>query len=491
MRAPGHWWQGNGILALFSGLVLTPALATAEVRLIPNLDLEFAYTDNAAGAAPGLEDEDFYTVLLPSVTLNANGGRGQGSLRYGLSHTEYQDRDDLSSESHELLGTGRIEVWRQRVFLDVQAAMSRQTIARNGAIAASDRSLGSNQTEVFDYQAGLTKTFRHQGWVVSNSRLSFSQSLTDPLSNNPGAVGTPSDTSTYLVSHVLSSGTRFSQLKWNVTTDFEEDMISDGDEVTDVTAIADVEYPFNRFFAGIATAGYEKLDAGNSSDSSDGATWTLGGRLTPGSRTLLRVEYGRRYDGSYYNGDFSYQISPSMALVGSFRQDVTIQQSSVNNAFANLVTDDDGNFIDSTTGLPFSQAGAGDDLSEVDNVSRTRDFNLSLSGTRGRNTYGGVISWSNNKTRAQSRDQSTRGVNFNFDRELTPKANFVVAAGLSDTTDNTAADSTTANISASLDYRIGDSVIGGATLSYLRRNSRDPTVELDENTLSARLQITF
>ncbi len=205
----------------------------------------------------------------------------------------------------------------------------------------------------------------------------------------------------------------------------------------------------------------------------------------------MRIEYGRRYDGSYYDGDFSYQISPTMAVVASFRQDVSIQQATVNNALANLGTDEFGNFINAETGLPFSTTGADADLSQVDNVNQNRNFNVSLSGSRGRNNFGGSISWSNSKTRAQARSQSTRAASLTYGRTLTPKADMGLNASWSDSTDNTAADVTTVNVSATFGYRIGDQVNGSAVLSHLRRDSRVATSDLDENTVSARLQITF
>lgn len=242
----------------------------------------------------------------------------------------------------------------------------------------------------------------------------------------------------------------------------------------------------------IGSAGYEDLnDSSVDDDDLFGEIWTVGARLRPGPRTDLSFEYGRRYDDDFYSGSGSYEFSPTLRANASYNITVDIEQSAADNAFLFIGQDEDGNFIDTRTGLPIDVVDSDFDLSDQDTVLRNETFTASLSGSRGRNRYGMRLAHTKRTTEPAAREQTVISGSVNFNRDLRPDLNLALNASFTDAEDDANDDTSTFRFNASLGYNVGRTVRASFRVSHLRRDTDANEPDLTENVASVRLVKTF
>lgn len=476
-------------------LVLLPISSSyaGDWRITPRAQSETVYTDNVRGVAEGKEADAFHSGST-GVSVRGRGARLNLNLDYTLSYEEYLEETELSSRTHRLLGSANTELIREHLFVDAQTSFNRVTDDRTGAISNVDRNLGDNQTEVFNFRVSPRYLFNIGGFARSSTRYTYSETVFDPLNDDSDNNDSPSDTSTNRISQVFSSGSDFTQLSWSVSADFRRSSRSESDNnFTTKSGQANVEYAVNRMFSVLGSAGYEDLNDNTVSDDDElfGEIWTIGARLRPGPRTDLSFEYGRRYDDDFYRGNGSFQISPTLRATASYNITVDINQSAADNAFLFIGQDEDGNFIDTRTGLPIDVVDSDFDLSDQDTVLRNETFTAALSGTRGRNRYGVRLSHSERSTEPAARDQTVISGSVNFSRTLRPGTNLALNARFTDAEDDASDDTSTFRFNATLGYDVGRTVRATFRLSHLRRSGDADESDLTENVASVRLVKTF
>lgn len=473
---------------LIVGTVAFCSTAWAETRITPSASVDATFTDNVRSSTEGTEESDLFTRPTVGFRMQNTGGRTSLNLSYNLSADRYLDATDLNEERHSLTGLGNVEIVRGQFDVDVQSSLSRLTVDRGGATSAVDRNLGSNQTDTLTY--GITPRYRTNisNWALSDAQYGFSQTVFDPFGNLPSDQDTAQDSTNHQVSYTLGSGRRFARFGWSGSANYSRS--SQGDSTTNsMSGDVTTRYRINRFFEPRVSAGYDKFKGGNNNTS--GMSWAVGAAVTPGPRTSINVEYGRDFDDDHIQGDARFQITPTITLTATAVHQFAVTQTQISNGLQNLAVDENGNFIDATTGLPFTGSPTGGDLSEVNNVTRTQTYSLALSGSRGRNTYGMQTSVRDETNNLSGRKTTTMSSSANYRRSLSPYTTASLSASVSGTDDNTSDDVTTASISASLSYRLGDNISGSTAYTHSQTDSSGAGGDRMENTITARLQISF
>ena len=476
-------------------LVLAPisSVEAGDWRITPRAQSETVYTDNVQGVVDRKESDVFHSSST-GVSVRGNGARLNLNLDYTLSYEEYLETSELSSRSHRLLGSGNTELIREHLFVDAQTSFNRVTDDRTGAISNVDRNLGDNQTEVFNYRISPRYVFNIGSFARSSTQYTFSETVFDPLNDDSDGNNAPSDTTTNRISQVFSSGNDFTQLSWAVTGQYRRSSRSESDDnFTTKSGEVSAEYAVNRMFSLIGSAGYEDLNDGSvaNDDSLFGEIWTVGARWRPGPRTNLSFEYGQRYDDDFYRGNGSFVITPTLRANVSYDITVDIEQSAADNAFLFIGQDEQGNFIDTRTGLPIDVVDSDFDLTDQDTVLRNETFTASLSGTRGRNNYGVRFAHTERTTEPAGRSQTVISGSVNYGRTLRPGMNLAVNARFTGAEDDTTNDTTTFRVNATLGYDVGRTVRATFRLSHLRRGTDADQSDLTENIASVRLVKTF
>jgi len=482
--------QGGAILVL--ALVVSTA-ARSDWTFVPQASVRTAYTDNVRGVSTG-EEADFFSTYTAGIAAIGNGARVQANLNYSASREDFSSTDDLGGFRQNLLANGNVELLEDLLFFNASSAFSRQTINRNAAISGTNRDLNSNQTDVLNYSVGPTVRFALGPWAFSETRYRLSGTLFDPFGSISAATAVGSnDTLTHAFNQTFSNGRNFDRLSWTATASYSAADTS-GDPNAFITRQAQVRgvYRVTRVVSVIASGGYQDIqDNTIVNDSLTGGTWTVGLQLTPGPRTALSVEYGRRFDGSTLVASGSYQFSPNLSARVNFNETVNIQQTAAVSNFNFIATDQFGNLIDTRTNLPISVDDPLFDQTDLNNVFKSNTLSASLVGTRGRNNYTVSLTYSKRDTQATGREQKVAGGNITYGRRLRPGITMNVNGGYNNITDNLAADTQFLNVGANLSYDIAQNLNGSLSYSFIDRSSSVATAELTENSVSLLLRYTF
>lgn len=510
--------------ALSAAAAVIGAEARADVKITPRVQVEGAYTDNVRAAPKGQEEGDFFSTVSPGVNITSNGGRFQGTLDYTLTSEEYLDTDELGGFSNALLGTSRAELWDDRLFFDASASIQRVAANRRGAISATSRDVGTNQTEILTYRAGPLLRLDFAGVAISTTTYNFSQTIYDAVEETasadaatPGTTGLDiGDATTHTFSQRFESGRDFTTLRWTLSATHDETKrdggggsigggprAAEGESFTQQNVIASGEYKINRWLSGLGSFGYEKIE--DPTIAQDGAQgelsgpiYSLGAKLT-GARSSIRFEAGRRFEDPSYSYESQYQFSPALIFNSFYSDAVSTQTRTGQGAFDAILVDADGNFIDARTGLPFQPNDPAFDLTDQDDAFRTKTISNGLVGTRGRNTYSASLFRTTRESLNVDREQIVTGGTVTIGRQIWPLLSGNVSAALTDTRDDAAGDQELVRLGASLTYNLADDFTATLTYSYLDRAGdgaggglgAGPSVDLRENVVSVRVLKVF
>ncbi len=112
------------------GAGTTPGAATAAAEsprsllLEPAVSARLTFTDNV-GARADNERSDWILEVAPSIAVSREAGRFTGDLRAQLRNVAYANETDRSTSYLALQGRGEFEAIEQFLFVDVDAAISR------------------------------------------------------------------------------------------------------------------------------------------------------------------------------------------------------------------------------------------------------------------------------------------------------------------------------------------------------------------------------
>lgn len=472
-------------------LTVIGSAAWAETRITPTFSIDGTFTDNVRSSVKGTEEGDLFTTVQPGVRVNNTGGRTQLNLAYGLSADRYLDATDLNEERHNLTGLGSVDIIRDQLTVDARTSLSRLVVNRGGAVSAVDRNIGSNQTDTLVYSLSPSYRTNISNWALSSLQYTFSQTVFDPFGNQPSGASASQDATSNQVSYQLSSGRAFSRFGWTASSNYQRSAQEAGSTTNSATASLAVNYDYSRYFQPSASVGYNRFRGGGEGNNTSGNTWSIGARLIPGPRLSANVEYGRNFDDNHIQGSATFRVTPTITINASAVHQFSVVQSQIAAGLQSLNVDQDGNFIDDNTGLPFTPTTQGSDLSEVNNVTRTQTYTLALSGTRGRNNYGMSTSVQEQTNNISGRKTTTLSSSGNLSRRLSPETTANLSASISGTEDNSSSNTQTGTVQAGLSYRLGANVSGSANYTFLQSNSSAAGGDRRENTITARLQITF
>ena len=298
-----HAFAASLLACAMSGMA--PSVATAgEWRLSPTVEVEQSFTDNARSVDKG-QEADMITTATAGIGIVGNGQRVQLDFNYDLSKDIFWDNSDLNTFRHSLLGSGNVELWEDHIFIDTRASISQQSLARSGGITASDRGAGSNdQSMVVNYSITPNFAHRYGNWADTDMILSMSEVRF--LDTDTGSANAQPDASRNIeLTTLLRSGPKFSRTKWEVNG---KRSFSNDDTDRESLELSG-EYAWNRHVDILARVGRETIDnSGINADDSAEIFWRGGARITPGPKSSLRFELGRRFGGTNLSADASYKV---------------------------------------------------------------------------------------------------------------------------------------------------------------------------------------
>lgn len=479
--APRAGW-GAALAVLF----LPVAALAGEWTIVPSLEVEQSVTDNARSVAEG-QEADLITTTTGGINVSGQGRRAQLSFNYNLSRDSFWDNTELSGMRQNLLGAGNLEAWEDHIFIDTRASISQQSLVRNGGTSASERTVATNdQSTVVNYSVTPNFAHRYGNWADTDLRYTFNE--TRFLDTDTGSAGAQPDASrSQTVVALLRSGTEFNRLSWELST---TRTFTDNGSDSNLMQLSS-EYVFSRKLTLIGLLGREEIEnSGLNANDDPEVFWRGGFRLTPGPRTSIRFEAGHRFGGANFSGDASYRLGATTVITASYEEDVRTDRQALTDNLNNIGLDENGQFIDLVTGLPANPNALSFDF--LDQTTRQQNFNISINGTSGRNTFS--LSASASKRTQEPTDVSDSEVSFGarINRRIWPDLDGGLSANVSMITE--AADGNnglTLRSGAFLNYKIMKQLNGTFRYDFLRRDADNDAQELEENVVSVSLRKTF
>jgi hypothetical protein len=264
----------------------------------PGIEVTGTYTDNAALAPKGAEENDFATQLNFSVTADADTARQKTNIAYRMQNIFHTEDTSANETFNQLDARGNVRAWGESFFVDWSSTISQQVIDVTQTLPTNNVTITDNRTtvgtlEVSPYWTqeiggGVQALLRYTGGIVR-----YTDSALEDTNNNAAqfrigrGLGRFSWQLDYVNNHVEF-------VQENTTNIFERAGLDLGYLVTPTTRLT-------------ALMGYENNEfETNLTEPTDGSFWAVGISWQPSRRNELEARYGERFFGK--TGSFRWRF---------------------------------------------------------------------------------------------------------------------------------------------------------------------------------------
>jgi len=436
------------------------------------------YTDNVFSSSSN-EESDFVTSLDLGFKFGGETKRSKLDLSYNFSQDYYANNSQLDGYTQNLIGTGTVELIDNRFFIDGRVTFTEETLGSAGSTSAGERTQSSGRTQVFNGSISPYLIQNFDGWVTGIARYGHTETqFFDADVGN--ASSAPANQTSNEFQIKLTSGTRFTDIKWAWDNKLLSSESDANDSFSHFASTGTSELPLSRMFSLIGTFGYDSFDVTGIDDSKiSGLFGGAGVRFHPNNRTDASVQVGRRFSDMVYDLNMSYAPTSQDNITASYV--VSIQSASSSLADTDIL-DAQGNLIQPNFSL----------TKYVDGVTKSKIFKLGWNGSRRRNSYGISGNFIEREILSTGADEQVVAISGNYGRRLTPRADLNISAGISDVIDGqVAADETTVyNFGSGYSYTFGNGLTGSANYNYLLRDN-NTSGDIAENSFSISLRKNF
>ncbi|MEX2649901.1 MAG: outer membrane beta-barrel protein [Alphaproteobacteria bacterium] len=186
-----------------------------------------------------------------------------------------------------------------------------------------------------------------------------------------------------------------------------------------------------------------------------------------------------------------YSPTGRTSFISTFSQTLDNSERRLADSFGFIFVDENGDFLDDRTGLPFDPTEPG--LSFDSGTVRQDSFRLTMTGSRGRNNFSLSGFFNERSSDRLGTDEFVIGGNASFGRSLSRamRANVNLSYRNTDfdTADGREDDFYTAGLN--LSYRLASDLSTALTYNFTLRDSSISAGDLHENAVSVRLSKSF
>ncbi len=168
-RSLPHW-----CLAVLSASIGSIAFAQ-QTQFVPSVVVTETITDNVGLKRSADAQSDMVTLLSPSILASSRGGRVEGNLQASLNGMFYANGNEQNKGYLTLRGTGRIEAWEKRGFVDLNASVSREALSALGPQSGDTVTGASNQGDVRSFLISPYLTGRFGSTGKADLRYTFNE----------------------------------------------------------------------------------------------------------------------------------------------------------------------------------------------------------------------------------------------------------------------------------------------------------------------------
>lgn len=398
--------RGGSVLAVLT-VPLTVSFAgpaQADWKLSSSVSTGLTLTDNRDFEPD--KESDLILSLTPHFTLRGVGGRSDTAIDYSLSG-QYAHRDTEFDLIHTLNGTNTMELIDSFLFVDSSAGIDQRVIDNTAGVPSRTNQSGSNLSTVQRYTISPYILHRFGSFADSESRLraGYVTSESSELDSE----------TEYEASQRFSSGRDFTSFTWTLLGELQKTSGGDEDRETQTYRL-DTSTFISRQVTLLGGIGYEKIKDDSLSEEPNGIIWNAGLRLRPGPKLTMEATYGERFDEQNINGSIDYQITTRTSFNASYSQDLTTQQQLLLNDLSFIGVDENGNLIDTRTGLPIGSISL---FSLGDGTFRRDIFTARLTTDRGRDRYSANASYEVRESGGDDQSETIMSAGATWSHDLT------------------------------------------------------------------------
>lgn len=285
-------------------LCLLPALAWGgDWKFTRGITLSERYSDNVDLDATGQEQSDWITEITPRLSLRREGARLKANVDYSLQGLVYANDSERSTLNHNLNGRANAELLEEWFYLDASARVAQVLDTLSGGAGQGDGVGIGNTSTVAAYSLSPYLKHRFGSAATVEARLARDEVLV-------GQSGI-SDSATTRFKLSAVSGTYFFPLSWSANYTKEDTGNSVGADTGSERANANARYQLSRKFGLLAQASMEKNDfTGASTKVRDYSYYGFGGYYTPSRHLSLDALYNYSDDGNFLSG--SVTLNPTL-----------------------------------------------------------------------------------------------------------------------------------------------------------------------------------
>ncbi len=504
-------------------LFLLPAASWGgDWKITPGISLSERYSDNVNLATTGQERSDWITEVTPRISLRRQGARIKANVDYSLQGLLYADDSGRNTVNHNLNGRANAELKEGWFYLDASARVSQVLDSLSGGAGQGDGVGIGNTSSVGAYSVSPYLKHRFGSAATVEARLAQDEVFV-------GTAGI-ADSSTTRFKLSAVSGKDFFPLSWDARYDKADTSNSVGADTGSEHANANARYRLSRKYGLLAQASMEKNDfTGVSNKVRDYSSYGVGAYYTPGRRFSMDVLYNHSDNGGFWSGNVTLNPTLRTKINASTTQRAFGRSSSLGLAHRTRRSNWSLSYEDSlaSSQQQFSQYLGSRDIyycpggivefvpvgapPTVDPVNCTfvdsRDYfsqtqvneiylskNLigTVSYTQRRNTW--LLSLYNNQREFQTSGNSdtTRGMRASWSLKPSPRTTFTLTGGMSQVESSLdGREDDLWNLSLVATRKFQPKVSGSMEVRHQERDSNQANGDYSENSLAARLNMTF
>jgi uncharacterized protein (PEP-CTERM system associated) len=456
--------------------------SAAELLLTPSITVSETFTDNEDLEPEGEEDPALITLVRPGVAIRQSSSRVTANLN-AAGNFRYQALNGTGTTfDADIAGFANTEILKNLLFFDANASVSQELIDKQQATSGASANT-SNLSTVQNYSASPYVTYAFGDFVDSQLRYRFGYVDFDSRD--------ASDSLEHELRLDLDSGPQFTTVTWGVDASALRENREGSNDIEREFAALTLRLQLVDSFALLGTGGYNRFDDGFEANEVDEPLWEVGFLWTPGPRTELRFTYAERDGFESPAVSLRYQVGPKTALSAEYSEVLETSQQSVRRDLSVIGLDEDGNIIDTNTGLPFDPNTSPFSL-QNSTVRRKRGV-MRLTGSWGRNTFNFSTSYQEEKIELSGEEEEevihargswSRALGGNLEGNLSggyQRTDFKALGRIDETF----------SANGGLIYGLSDNARANASYSFRLRGSTSSSAEFVENAVTLGVSVQF
>jgi uncharacterized protein (PEP-CTERM system associated) len=116
----------------------------------PHIAIAGIYSDNVQLAASGLEESEFITQIVPSISIDKKSERLDLAFKYSYEYLDYAEESDRNESFNQAEAHVLAELLRERFYVDVDGGLTQQVVDPEEAFPPSNLPLTFNRTDAID-----------------------------------------------------------------------------------------------------------------------------------------------------------------------------------------------------------------------------------------------------------------------------------------------------------------------------------------------------